>query len=67
MKKIIALALIGFALTGCVEEGDNITNAHNTITVCLGGVEYWLLHAETHAQALAPKVDPTTLTFVRCK
>ena len=67
MKKIVALMLVGFALTGCVEEGANITNAHNTITVCLSGVEYWLLSPEKQSQALAPKVDAKTLTFVRCK
>lgn len=67
MKKIIALALIGLALTGCIEQGDDLTNHHQTITVCLDGVEYWVLSADSQSQALAPKVDPVTLTFVRCK
>ncbi len=67
MNKIIALALIGFALTGCVEDGDDITNHFQTITVCLDGVEYWILNADSQSQAMAPKVNPATLSFVRCK
>ena len=67
MKKIIALALIGFALTGCIENGDDITNHHGTITVCLDGVEYWILDAGAQSQALAPKINSVTLSYVLCK
>lgn len=66
--KYFALAFAAiFALTGCVEEGSDITNHHSTITVCLGGVEYWLISPETTLQALAPKIDTETLNFVRCE
>lgn len=66
--KYFALAFAAiFALAGCVEQGADITNAHNTITVCMGGVEYWLINADTQLQALAPKIDSETLNFVRCE
>jgi hypothetical protein len=66
MKAIIALAFT-VTLAGCVEEGDDLTNRHNTVTVCLGGVEYWILSPDSQLQALAPKINPKTLDFVVCK
>lgn len=68
MRKLalIGFALISFALAGCKEEGQDLTRDQRTMTICLGGVEYWLLNAETQSQMLAPKVDAATLTFVRC-
>lgn len=67
MKKIVALVLLGVVLTGCIENGEDITESSRVKTICLDNVEYWILDATGHSQALAPKVDPTTLSFIRCK
>lgn len=68
MRKLALVAMIAMtALAGCVEDGDDITNKHNVISVCLDGVEYWLISPEKQSQAMAPRIDPVTLEFVLCK
>ena len=37
------------------------------ITVCLDGVAYWVDGEDTYYQMMAPRIDPETLTFVRCE
>lgn len=65
--KYALLAIAALTLAACVEEGSDLTNKHNTITVCLDGVEYWMINPEARSQTMAPRIDPETLSFVRCK
>lgn len=68
MRKLALIALIAMTtLSGCIEEGADLTNNHNVITICLDGVEYWMISPEKQSQTLAPRVDAVTLEFVRCK
>jgi hypothetical protein len=65
MRKLTLLAIFAIAaLAGCVEEGSDQTSEMTTI--CLDGVAYWFDGAG-QSQMMAPRVDPTTLQFVRCK
>lgn len=64
--KYLVLASLVF-LAACVEDGDDLTNKHNTITICLDGVEYWMINPDTQSQTMAPRVNPDTLTFIRCE
>lgn len=63
--KYISIALVCMTLTACtIEEGQDVTEL--TTSVCLDGVEYWTMYLGANAGVLAPRVDPETLTFVRC-
>jgi hypothetical protein len=64
--KYALLVIAALTVAGCVEEGSDLTNQEQTITVCLDGVAYWMINPQARSQVLAPRVDPKTLTFVRC-
>lgn len=59
----LGLAVLLFALTACQENDQTIrvSGGWNFQTECLDGVEYWVGH-----QRLAVRVDPETMTYVRC-
>lgn len=61
MKKLIILAFV--LLSACMEDGSDQTGTMSTI--CLDGVQYWTRQAG-HGRVMAPRIDPVTLTFVRC-
>ena len=71
MRKQTILALVAMmTLAGCIEEGVELSTNETsieTMTVCLDGVSYWLIQPNTRSQAMAPRIDPVTLQFVRCK
>jgi hypothetical protein len=58
------IAAIALTLTGCVEEGSDQTSG--MVTMCLDGVAYWY-DGQGQSQMMSPRVDPETLTFVRCE
>ena len=62
MKYLVVVATL--FLVGCVEDGSDQTS--DMITVCLDGVAYWVTSAGTNYQMMAPRIDPDTLSFVRC-
>ena len=65
MRKTIVAFIILFLLVGCgKEEGSNQTE--DMTTICLDGVAYWFDGAGA-GQMMAPRVDPETLTFIRCE
>jgi hypothetical protein len=65
--KYILFAVGMLALASCIEDGEDITNRGGTISVCIDGVEYWITDLATSSQSTAPRIDPDTLTFVKCK
>lgn len=65
MRKTIVAFIILFLLVGCgKEEGSDQTEGMTTI--CLDGVAYWF-DGMGQSQMMAPRVDPETLTFIRCE
>lgn len=58
---LITIAL--FTLAACVEEGQDVTS--DMTSICIDGVEYWY-RGMGSSQMMAPRIDPETLTFVRC-
>lgn len=65
MRKTIVAFIILFLLVGCgKEEGSNQTE--DMTTICLDGVAYWF-DGMGQSQMMAPRVDPETLTFIRCE
>jgi uncharacterized protein YcfL len=65
MRKTIVAFIILFLLVGCGrEEGSNQTE--DMTTICLDGVAYWF-DGMGQSQMMAPRVDPETLTFIRCE
>lgn len=57
---VLALSL----LVACVEEGEDVTE--DMTVACIDGVEYWF-DGIGQSQMMAPRIDPETLTFVRCE
>lgn len=62
--KYVIIASILF-LSACTEDGSDQTD--DMITVCLDGVSYWVDGEDTQSQMMAPRIDPKTLTFIRCE
>jgi hypothetical protein len=65
MKYLVTAAVL-LSLAGC-EEKNNTDQTSDMITVCLDGVAYWVDGEDTYYQMMAPRIDPETLTFVRCE
>jgi hypothetical protein len=65
MWKYLVIVSVLF-LVAC-EEKNNTNQTSDMITVCLDGVAYWVDGEDTYFQMMAPKIDPETLTFVRCE
>lgn len=63
MKYVAILSLI--FLASCIEDGSDST--YDMITTCLDGVAYWVDGENTDQQMMAPRIDPKTLTFMRCE
>lgn len=63
--KYFSIALVGLALMACTpEEGADVTSA--VTPLCIDGVQYWTMYMGSQAGLMSPRVDPETLTFVRC-
>lgn len=62
MRKLIILSFV--LLSACIEEGSDKTSIMNKI--CLDNIEYWFKAAGGTA-VMSPRVDPKTMTFVRCE
>ena len=62
MKYLVVVASL--FLVGCVEDGSDQTS--DMITVCLDDVAYWIDMEGTNYQMMSPRIDPDTLSFVRC-
>lgn len=62
--KIALFAVILVTLSACVEEGSDQTT--DMITICLDDVAYWF-DGQGQSQMMSPRIDPKTLTFIRCK
>jgi hypothetical protein len=65
MWKYLVIVSVLF-LVACKEK-NNTNQTSDMITVCLDGVAYWVDGEDTYFQMMAPKIDPETLTFVRCE
>lgn len=63
--KYALLVIAALTLAGCIEDGKDATT--DMIIVCLDGVEYWVDGENTQQQMMAPRIDPETLSFVRCE
>jgi hypothetical protein len=62
---LVATALV--TLAACKEESTVDSNTVRQYTVeCIDGVEYWRRTAR-HSGYMAVRVDPETMTFVRCE
>lgn len=65
MRKTIVAFIILFLLVGCgKEEGSDQTS--DMTTICLDGVAYWY-DGVGNTQMMSPRIDPKTLTFIRCE
>lgn len=66
MKYAIALMAL-VALSACNDERPSRegTSGREYRVECIGGIEYWQRSAG-HSAMLAVRVDPETMTFVRC-
>ena len=63
--KYFSIALASLALMACTpEEGADVTSA--VTPLCIDGVQYWTMYMGSQAGLMSPRVDPKTLTFVRC-
>lgn len=64
--KYIALILVTLVLAGCVPEDNReqqkTESGRQYMVECIDGVEYW-----TGVKRLAPRIDPATMTFRKCK
>lgn len=60
--KYLALITVVF-LSACVEEGSEQRSDFKFI--CLDSVQYWF-RATGSSSLLTPRINPDTLTFVRC-
>lgn len=65
LRNIILVSIAAITLAGCVEEGENFDK--EATAICLDGVQYWIIDPHMREQAIAPRIDPETLTYVRCK
>lgn len=64
---IVFTALL--ALVACKEDTRPITESESGSSYrieCIGGIEYWT-RANGHQGYMAVRVDPETMTFVRCE
>jgi hypothetical protein len=66
MKYILIVAAL-VTLTACIDERPSVESesGRNYRVECVGGVEYWV-RTNGHQGYMAVKVDPSTLSFVRC-
>lgn len=68
MKYAIAFTTL-LALAACKEDTRPISESESGRSYrveCIGGIEYWA-HANGYQGYMAIRVDPETLTFVRCE
>ena len=65
MKTTLALLASIALLSGCIENGDDVTSDMKNI--CIDGVQYWVDSEGSNLQMMSPRIDPVTLTFVRCE
>jgi hypothetical protein len=63
MKYILTITIV-LILSGCVAEGEDKTS--DMTSICLDGVSYWYASGQSRA-VLAPRINPETLTYVRCE
>jgi hypothetical protein len=66
--KYAALFAALLALTACKDERSSIESesGRSYRVECIGGIEYWH-RPRGQASLLAVRVDPETMTFVRCE
>lgn len=64
--KYIVSALLLLSLTGCIENGEDLTNKSTTKTICLGGIKYWMIYPNSNSQSLALFISAETLQPVKC-
>jgi len=66
--KYVLMAAIVLTLAGCKDERPSTESVSgNTYRVeCIDGVQYWI-RGYGRSQMMAPRINPETLTFVRCE
>jgi hypothetical protein len=67
MKYVLVMA-VALTLAACKEDERPTVESdsgRNYRVECVGGVEYWVRHSG-HNGYMAVRVDPETLSFVRC-
>jgi uncharacterized membrane protein len=67
MKYVFIMAAV-LALAACKDERSAVESesGRNYYVECVGGVEYWF-RVVGYQGFMAVRVDPETLTFVRCE
>jgi hypothetical protein len=67
MKYVLMTAIV-VALAGCRDERPSTESVSgNTYRVeCIDSVQYWII-GSGNSQMMTARVDPKTLTFVRCE
>jgi hypothetical protein len=65
---LIAAAIAVFSLGACKDEREAASSefGRNSSVECLDGVEYWVRNSGYRGY-MSPRIDPHTLTFVRCE
>jgi hypothetical protein len=66
--KYVALILSLSVLAGCIEDNRETVPSNSGSKYkaeCIDGIEYWL-HRRGNAGYLAVRIDPETLSYVRC-
>ena len=63
--KWLAIPLMIIPLAACQDDREKAVSdlKYNYLVECIDGVEYWI----RLSGYMAPRVDPETLTFVRCE
>lgn len=66
MKYLAIFSLV--FLAACYEDTSSIQseNGRTFHVECIDGVEYWHRNANSRS-SMSPRIDPNTLTFVRCQ
>jgi len=68
MKYILALMSL-LTLTACFDDdrpSQDSTSGRSYMIECIDGIQYWLRSGSTQG-FMAVRVDPETMTFVRCE
>lgn len=64
--KYLAIILAIVTLSGC-KDMNNTNQTEDMITICLDDVAYWVDGEGTNYQMMSPRINPETLSFVRCE
>ena len=68
MMKWFVIPVMLITLAACQDDRERVEseNGNGYRVECIDGVEYWVRRGINGRSYMAPRIDPETLTFVRC-